>query len=84
MLVLFSPKYFVFPSHIEKLKIKLYKTVILPFGLYRCETWSLTLGEEHRLMIFENRVLRKTFGPKMEEDGSWRKLRKDEIHNLYF
>jgi hypothetical protein len=41
------------------------------------------LGEEHRLRVFENRVLRKIFGPKREEDGSWRKLHNDELHNLY-
>jgi hypothetical protein len=40
-------------------------------------------GEEHRLRVFENRVFRKTFGPKMEEDGSWRKLHNDELHILY-
>jgi hypothetical protein len=65
------------------MKIKLYKTVILPVVLYGCETWSLTLGEEHRLRVFENRVLRKIFGPKREEDGSWRKLHNDELHSLY-
>jgi hypothetical protein len=42
----------------------------LPVVLYGCETWSLTLGEEHRLRVFENRVLRMIFGPKREEDGS--------------
>jgi hypothetical protein len=47
----------------KDLKIKIYKTVILPVLLYECETWSLTLGEEHRLRVFENRVLR-IFGPK--------------------
>jgi hypothetical protein len=41
------------------------------------------LGEEHRLRVFENRVLRKIFGPKREEDGSWRKLHNDELHSLY-
>jgi hypothetical protein len=41
------------------------------------------LGEEHRLRVFENRMLRKIFGPKREEDGSWRKLHSDELHNLY-
>jgi hypothetical protein len=41
------------------------------------------LGEEHRLRVFENRVLRRIFGPKREEDGSWRKLHNDEIHNLH-
>jgi hypothetical protein len=41
------------------------------------------LGEEHRLRVFDNRVLRKIFGPKREEDGSWRKLHNDELHSLY-
>jgi hypothetical protein len=82
-LLLFSPKSFVFLSHIKKnLKIKIYKTVILPVVLYGCETWSLILGEEHRLRVFENRVLRRIFGPKREEDGSWRKLHNDELHSL--
>jgi sorting nexin-29 len=72
-------------SHLisKNLKIKIYKTVILPVVLHVCETRSLTLGEEHRLRIFENRVLRKTVGPKREEDGSWRKLHNDELHSLY-
>jgi hypothetical protein len=83
-LLLFSPKSFVSPSHIKKnIKIKIYKTVILPVVLQGCETWSLTLGEEHRLRVFENRVLRKIFGSKREEDGSWRKLHNDELHDLY-
>jgi hypothetical protein len=64
------------------LKIKIYKTVILPVVLYGCETWSLALGEEHRLRVFENRVLRKIFVPKREEDGSWSKLHNDELHSL--
>jgi hypothetical protein len=67
----------------KNLKIKIYKTVILPVVLYGCETWSLTLGEEHRLRVFENRALRKIFGPKREEDASWRKLHNDELHSLY-
>jgi hypothetical protein len=66
----------------KNLKIKIYKTVIFPVLLYGCETWSVTLREEHRLRIFENRVL-KIFGPKREEDGSWRKLHNDELHSLY-
>jgi hypothetical protein len=66
----------------ENLKIKIYRTVILPVVLYGCETWSLTLREEHRLRVFENRVLKRLFGPKREEDGSWRKLQNDELHNL--
>jgi hypothetical protein len=67
----------------KNLKIKIYKTVILTVVLYGCETWSLTLGEEHRLRVFQNRMLRKIFGPKREEDGSWRKLHNDELHDMY-
>jgi hypothetical protein len=82
-LLLFSTKSVVLPSHIKNLKIKIYKTLVLPAVLYGCETWSLTLGEEHRLRVFENRVLRKIFGPKREEDRLWRKLYNDELHSLY-
>jgi hypothetical protein len=67
----------------KNLKIKIYKTVILPVVLYGCETWSLTLREERRLRVFENRVLRKIFGPKREEVGSCRILHIDELHDLY-
>jgi hypothetical protein len=67
----------------KNLKIKIYKTAILPVVLYGCETWSLTLREEHTLRVFENRVLRRIFGPKWEEDGSWRKLHNDELYGLY-
>jgi hypothetical protein len=72
-------------SHLisRNLKIKIYKTVILPVVLYGQETWSLILREEHRLRVFENRVLSRIFGPKREEDGSWRKLHNDELHSLY-
>jgi hypothetical protein len=66
----------------KNLKIKIYKTVILQVVLHAYETWSLTLKEEHRLRVFENRVLR-IFGPKWEEDGLWRKLHNDELHSLY-
>ena len=51
----------------KNLKIKIYRTIILPVVLYGCETWSLTLREEHRLRMFENRVLRRVFGPKRDE-----------------
>jgi hypothetical protein len=67
----------------KNLKIKIYKTVIFPVVLYGCETWYLILGKEHRLRASENIVLRRIFGPKREEDGSWRKLHNDELHNLY-
>jgi hypothetical protein len=56
----------------------------LPVVLYGCETWSLTVREEHKLRVFENRVLRRIFGPK--RDGwtrGWRKLHNEELHNLY-
>jgi hypothetical protein len=55
----------------------MYKMIILPVVLYGCEAWSLTLGEEHRLRVFENRVLRRIFGPKSDEaTGDWRKFHK--------
>jgi hypothetical protein len=64
-------------------KVKTYKTIILPVVLYGCETWSVTLREEHRLRVFENRVLRGMFGPKGHEvTGEWRKLLNGELHNL--
>jgi hypothetical protein len=52
--------------------------------LYGCETWSLTLREEHRLRVFENRVLRRIFGLKRHEvAGGWRKLHNEELRNLF-
>ena len=51
----------------KNLKIKIYRTIILPVVLYGCETWSLILREESRLRVFENRVLRRVFGPKRDE-----------------
>jgi hypothetical protein len=68
----------------RNLKVKIYKTIILPVVLYGCETWSLTLREEHRLGVFENRVLRRIFGPKRDEvTGEERKLQNGELHKLY-
>jgi hypothetical protein len=67
----------------KNLKIKIYKTLILPVVLYGCETWSLTLREEHGLRVFEHRMLRRIFGSKREEDGSWKKLHNDELYSLY-
>jgi hypothetical protein len=68
----------------RNVKVKIYKTIILPFVLYGCETWSLTLREEHRPRVFENGVLRRIFGPKRDEvTGEWRKLHNEELHNLY-
>ncbi|KAJ4427457.1 hypothetical protein ANN_25102 [Periplaneta americana] len=68
----------------KNLKVRIYKTVILPVLLYGCETWTLTLREEHRLRVFENKVLRKIFGAKRDEvTGEWRKLHNTELHALY-
>jgi hypothetical protein len=68
----------------RNLKVKIYKTIVLPVVLYRCETWSSTLVEEHRLRVFENRVLRRIFGTKRDEVmEEWRMLRSGELHNLY-
>jgi hypothetical protein len=58
--------------------------MILPVVLYGCETWSVILREEHRLRVFENKMLRRIFGPKREEvTRSWRKLHNEELHNLH-
>jgi hypothetical protein len=62
----------------KNIKIRIYKSIILPVVLYGCETWPLTLREEHRLREFENRVLRRE-----EVTGDWRKLHNAELHNLY-
>jgi len=68
----------------KNLKIKIYRTVILPVVLYGCETWSLTLREEKKLRVFENRVLRKIFGPRRDEVmGEWRRLHNGELNDLY-
>jgi hypothetical protein len=68
----------------KNLKIKIYRNIILPVVLYGCETWSLTLREERRLRVFENRVLSRVFGPKRDEvTGEWRKLHNEELNNLY-
>jgi hypothetical protein len=68
----------------KNIKVRIYKSIILPVVLYGCETWSLILREKHRLRVFENRVLRRIFGPKRDEvTGQWRKLHNGELHNLY-
>jgi uncharacterized protein (UPF0216 family) len=62
------------------LKGQIYRTFILPVVLYGCETWSLTVRVERRLKVFENRVLRRVFGPKNEEvTGDWIKLYNEEL-----
>ena len=62
-------------------KIEIHRIIILPFVLYDCVTWSLTLREERRMRVFENRVLRKIFGPKKDEvTGEWRKLHNERFN----
>jgi sorting nexin-29 len=64
----------------KNLKMRIHKTIILPVILYGCETWSLTLREEHRLRVFENNMLRRIFGPKRDEvTGGWRKMHNEEL-----
>jgi hypothetical protein len=68
----------------KNVKVRIYKIIILPVILYGCETWSLTVREEHKLRVFENRVRRRIFGPKRDGvTGGWRKLHNEELHNLY-
>jgi hypothetical protein len=65
-------------------KFSVYRTIILPLVLYGCETWFLTLTEAQRLRVFENRVLRRIFGPKRDEvTGEWRRLHNEELNDLY-
>ena len=68
-------------SRLKNLKIKIYKTIILSIVLNGNEAWSLTLREE--LRVFENRSLRRKFGPKREENGECRRLHNEELHNFY-
>jgi hypothetical protein len=89
--------YYVFPQLIfsnyiqsqisllpTNIKVKIYKTIILPVVVYGCKTWSLILREEPRLRVFENRVLRRICGPKRDEvKGEWKKLHNEKFHILY-
>ena len=66
-------------------KVKIYRTIILPFVLYGCEIWSLTFREERRVRVFVKRVLRRIFEPKRDEvTGEWSTLRNEELNDLYF
>jgi len=68
----------------KNLKIKIQRTIILPVVLYGCEAWSLTLREERKLSVFENMVLRRIFRPRRDEvTGEWRRLRNEELNDLY-
>jgi hypothetical protein len=67
----------------RSVKVTTFKTIVLPVVLYGCEIWSLKLTKDRRLRVFENRVLRRIFGPK--RDGvteEWRKLHNEELHHL--
>ena len=84
MLAIIRCRIFCLPVCYPKLNIKIHRTIILPVVLYGCETWSLTMREERRLRVFENRVLRIVFGPKRDEvTGEWRKLHNEEVRDLY-
>jgi hypothetical protein len=79
-----SPTKTLYLLNLIHLKVKMYRTLILPVLLYGCETWSPTLREERRLRVFENRVLRRIFGLKRDKvTGDWIKLRNAELHNVY-
>ena len=68
----------------KNLKIKIYRTIILPVVLYGCETWPLILREERKLRMFENMMLRRIFGPRRDEvTGEWRRLHNEELNDLY-
>jgi len=68
----------------KNLKTKIYRTIILLVVLYGCETWLLTLKEVCRLRVFENRALRRIFGPKRDEvTGQWRKVHNEKLNDLY-
>jgi hypothetical protein len=79
----FCAESFVFQFAIQECKIKIYRTIMLPVVLYGCETWSLILREECRVRVFENKVLRRIFGPKKDEvTGEWRRLHNKELFVL--
>ena len=84
-MLLFSPNILSSRLLSKNLKIRIYKTIIfliLPILLYGCETWCLTLREECRLRVFENRILRRISGPQRDENGEWRRLHNEELHSL--
>ena len=80
----FGVESFYFCSLSKSIKIKIYRLLILRVVFYGCETWSLTLREERRLRMCENRVLWRIFGPKRDEvTGEWRKIHNEELNDLY-
>jgi hypothetical protein len=83
-LLSFGAATFVFQFAIQKLKIKIYRAIILSVVLCGCETGSLTLREERRLRVYENRVLMRIFWPKRDEvTGEWRISHNEELNGLY-
>jgi hypothetical protein len=84
-LLTFRVESFALQFAIQKYKVAINRTVILHDVLYGCETLFLTISEEHKLRVFENRVLRKIFGPKKYEVSSeWKRLHNDEVYDLHF
>jgi len=83
-LLSFGAESFVFQLLSINVKIKIYRTIILPVVLHGCETWSFTLRVECGLRVFENWVLRRIFGPMRDEvTGKWRKLHNKELNDAY-
>jgi hypothetical protein len=83
--LLLGAESFVFQFVSKNRKMKISRNIILSVALYGCETWSLTLREECRLRVLENRVLRRIFGFKRDEViGEWRKLHNEELNDLYY
>ena len=82
-LLSFGAESFIFQFAIKNTKIKIHRTRFLHVVLYGCEIWSLTLREERRLRLFENRVLMRIFVPKRDEVMEQRKLRNEELNDLY-
>jgi hypothetical protein len=85
-LLQFGPESFVFRLLSRNVKVKIYSTIIQRLLLYGCETWSLILRKDHRLIVFENRDLISIFGPKTDEaglTGEWWKLHSGELHNFH-
>jgi len=83
-LLSYGAESFVFSLLSKHVKLKVHRTIILPFVLYGCETWSLILREECSLRVFENGVLRRIFGPERDEViEMWRKLHNEELNDVY-
>ena len=85
MLTIIRCRVFCLPGCYPKnLKIKIYRTIILPVVLYGCETWSLTLRKDRKLRVFENMMLRRILEPRRDEvTGEWRRLHNEELNDLY-